>query len=67
MSIELERAAAAAPKSQQLPVRVKHTAAEDAELFRWRLRYGDDEDKWPVEIRRAYANTIANMRAGGAL
>jgi hypothetical protein len=35
-------------------------------LARWRDRHGDPMD-WCAETRAAYANTIANMRAGGAL
>lgn len=49
-----------------LPVREVHTAAE-AELGEaWVDRYGP-RAAWPQDVRLAYAATVAQLRAGGAL
>lgn len=52
---------------EPLPVRAKYSDAELAVMDRWMRQHGDDPQDWPEEIVLAYANTIANMRAGGAL
>jgi hypothetical protein len=49
-----------------LPKREKHGPAELDVLDAWIEKHGDPAG-WPEETRLAYANTIANMRAGGAL
>jgi hypothetical protein len=49
-----------------LPVREKYNDAEQALCARWMDEHGDPAD-WSPDVRRAYANTVANMRAGGAL
>lgn len=54
------------PSAEPLPTREKNSPAEVEVCGRWMDSYGDPET-WSVEVRQAYANTIANMRAGGAL
>ena len=54
-------------KVEPLPVREKYTEAEQAVTAEWMDRHGDDVQNWPEDIVLAYANTIANMRAAGAL
>jgi hypothetical protein len=49
-----------------LPVRDTCSDAEVELCARWMDEHGDPAD-WSPKIRRAYANTLANMRAGGAL
>jgi hypothetical protein len=49
-----------------LPVREKYNDAEQALCARWMDEHGDPAD-WSPTVRLAYANTIASMRAGGAL
>ncbi|MFI6443783.1 hypothetical protein [Kitasatospora sp. NPDC050543] len=52
--------------AEPLPVREKCSPAEVAVCARWMDAHGDPE-AWSTEVRQAYANTIANARAGGAL
>jgi hypothetical protein len=54
------------PEVGQLPVREKDSAAEQALCARWMDEHGDPAD-WSPTVRLAYANTIANMRAGSQL
>ncbi|MGW4648105.1 hypothetical protein [Kitasatospora sp. NPDC004289] len=56
-----------APTPEPLPVREKYTPAEMAVFERWCRQHGDDPSDWPDAVRKTYANTIANMRAGGQL
>jgi len=51
---------------EPLPVRERYTEAEQQLTDRWVARHGDRAN-WRAETRLAYANTLANMRAGGAL
>jgi hypothetical protein len=51
---------------QPLPVRVKHSEAELKVLDAWMQDHGDPGE-WTEEVRLAYAEKIARMRAGGAL
>lgn len=67
MKADLVRKSARAVERAPLPVREKCTPAELAELDRWMQRHGDDPQDWPEDVVLAYANTIANMRAGGTL
>jgi hypothetical protein len=53
--------------TEPLPVRERYSEAEQAVTAEWMDRHGDDVQNWPEEIVLAYANTIANMRAGGQL
>lgn len=53
-------------KTKPLPKREKYTRVELAVLDAWIKDHGDPSE-WSETVRRAYANTIANMRAGGAL
>lgn len=54
------------PSSEPLPVREKAGPAEQALCARWMDAHGDPAD-WSDDVRQAYANAIANARAGGAL
>lgn len=56
-----------APEPEPLPVREKYTDAEMAVFERWQRRHGEDPADWSEQDRLTYANTIANMRAGGQL
>ncbi|MDH6116850.1 hypothetical protein ABH930_000269 [Kitasatospora sp. GAS204A] len=49
-----------------LPVRERYTEAELELMAQWVDQHGDPAD-WCEETRRAYANTLANMRALGTL
>jgi hypothetical protein len=62
MSQPTEQTTATAP----LPVREKCTPAELELCACWIDEHGDPAE-WTAEVRLAYANTIANCRAAGAL
>ncbi|KDN86770.1 hypothetical protein [Kitasatospora cheerisanensis] len=49
-----------------LPVRELHTDAEQQLCASWIGEHGDPAD-WSQETRLTYANTLAHLRAGGAL
>jgi hypothetical protein len=54
------------PLPAELPVRERYTDAELELTGRWIAQHGDPAD-WCDETRRAYANTLASLRAGGQL
>ncbi|MFD8596997.1 hypothetical protein ACFV1L_18545 [Kitasatospora sp. NPDC059646] len=49
-----------------LPMREVHTDAEQQLCASWIDEHGDPAD-WSQKTRLTYANTLANLRAGGAL
>jgi len=53
-------------ETKPLPKREKYTEAELKQLALWMDDHGDPQE-WPESVRLAYANTIADMRAGGTL